>query len=270
MKYTISFLLIAFLFACDSSEPVEVKTLKQILVFESRVNAGKETKPRLVERKVYDEKGWLLSEVTYEESGAIDCKNDYVYDPEGRKVKDTYFLGKKCNSISEFIYKENDSLEIIVVYKPDMEMDFTIQPCYNKKGFNDMDICRGADHKLRFWDTYKRDNSGRVQKWIRFNPDSTVQSKVIYQYDRKGREIKNVCSGELGGTYFYKYNKKGLLSEEIGRNTADNRFLWLKVFRYDRHGRIAKTVEYSDPKHRPKRPFRILRYTYEFWDHEIL
>lgn len=265
MKYTIGSLLIAFLFACSSSGPSEVKTLKQIRVFESRFDSGKETKPRLVERKVYNEKGLLLSEATYEESGAVDYKSEYVYDAKGRKIKDTYFLGNKCHSISEFVYKPNDSLHLIVVYKPDMKKDFTIQPIYDKKGVNHRDICKSADQKILFWDIYDRDKSGHLKKWIRFNPDSTVLSKVIYTYDRKGREIKNTCSGELGGTYFFKYNKKGLKSEEIGRNTTDKLFLWLKVFRYDRSDNLTKIVQYNSLRDRPKNPYKVLNYKYEFW-----
>ncbi len=265
MKYTIGFLLIAFLFACDSSESLEVKTLKQVLVFESRFDSGKESEPRLVERKVYNEKGLLLSEVTYEESGTVDYKSDYVYDTKGRKIKDTYFLGNKCHSISEFIYKPNDSIHLIIVYKPDMKMDLTIQPLYDKKGFNYQDICRDAGQKVRFWDTYEQDQSGNLKKWTRFNPDSTIRSKVIYKYDRKGREIKNTCSGELGGTYFFKYNKKGLKSEEIGRNTADKSFLWLKVFRYDRSNNLTKMVQYNSLHDRPKNPYKVFSYKYEFW-----
>jgi len=265
MKYTIGQLLITFLFACNSSEPLEVKTLKQILVFESRFDSGKEMKPRLVERKVYNHNGLLLSETTYEETGAVNYKSDYVYDANGRKIKDTYFLGNKCHSISEFQYKSNDSLHLVVVYKPDMKLDFTIQPFYDKKGVNYRDICRDADQKIRFWDTYERDKSGNLKKWIRFNPDSTILSKVIYTYDREGREIKNTCSGELGGTYFFKYNKKGLKSEEIGRNTADKLFLWLKVFRYDKSDNLVKIVQYNSLRDRPKKPYKVFRYKYEFW-----
>ncbi|WP_343632974.1 hypothetical protein [Fluviicola sp.] len=266
MKHTISFLLIALLFACNSTETPKVKTLKQILVFESRFELGKELEPRLVEREVYNEKGLLISQVAYEESGTVDYRSELVYDAKGRKIKDTYFLGNKCHSISEFLYKPNDSLHIIVVYQPDMKLDFTIQPLYDKKGFNYRDVCRETDHKLRFWDTYERYKSGRLKKWTRFNPDSTVQSKAIYYYDRKGREIKNVCSGELGGTYLHKYSKKGLVTEEIGYNTLDHSFLWLKVFRYDKSDNLVKIIEYDSLKDRPKNPWRVRYYKYEFWE----
>lgn len=265
MKYTIGILLIAFLFACNSSGPLEVKTLKQILVFESRFDSGKETKPRLVERKVYNEKGLLLSETTYEESGAVDYKSEYVYDAKGRKIKDTYFLRDKCHSISEFLYKSNDSLHLIVVYKPDMKKDLTIQSLYDKKGVNYRDICKNADQKILFWDTYEKGRSGNLKKWIRFNPDSTIRSKVIYKYDRKGREIKNTCSGELGGTYSFKYNKKGLVIEEIGHNTDDKMFLWLKVYVYDETDNVTKIVQYNNLKDRPKNPYKVFSYKYEYW-----
>lgn len=266
MKYAIGFLLFAFLFACNSSESLdELKILKQILVFESGFDSGKETKPRLVERKVYNEKGLLLTETAYEESGNVDYKNEYAYDSKDRKIKDTYFLENKCFSISEFIYKKNDSIQMIVVYKPDMKMDFAIQPYYNKKGFNYLDICRGSDNKILFWDTYERNGSGRLKTWTRFNPDSTIQSKVVYEYDKQGHEIKNTASGELGGTYLYKYNKKGLIKEEVAYGTTDHTFLWLKVFLYDRSNNLIKITEYNNLQDRPKKPYKLFNYKYEFW-----
>lgn len=259
------FLSLALLSACNSSDTREVKTLKQILVFKSGFDSGKEGKRYLLERRVYNEKGLLLSDVTYKESGAVDCKNEFVYDPKGRKIKDTYFLGNKCHSISEFTYNNNDSIHMIVVCKPDMKVDFIIQPAYNKKGYNYQDICRGADQKIRFWDTYERNGSGKLEKWTRFNPDSTIQSTVSYKYDKYGREIKNTCSGELGGTYAFKYNKRGFISEEIARNTRDKSFLWLKAYVYDRWGNVAKIVQYNSFRDRPENPYQLVSYRYEYW-----
>ncbi|WP_294669708.1 hypothetical protein [uncultured Fluviicola sp.] len=265
MKSIFCFLLIALLAACNSADTLEAGTLKQILVFKSGFDSGKENRLRLSERKVFDEKGLLLSDVTYKESGGIDYKNEYVYDTKGRKTKVTYFLGNKCHSISEFIYNNNDSIHMIVVCKPDNKIDFTIQPCYTKKGFNYQDICRGADQKIRFWDAYERNGSGRLEKWTRFNPDSTVRSKVVYKYDKQGREIKNTCSGELGGTYAFKYNKRGLIREEIARNTGDKSFLWLKVYIYDKWDNVAKIVQYNDFDDRPENPYMAVSYRYEYW-----
>lgn len=266
MKSIFCFLLMALLAACNSADTRNARTLKQILVFKSGFDSGKESKRYLLERRVYDEKGLLLSDVTYKESGAVDRKNEYVYDAKGRKIKDTYFQGNKCHSISEFIYNNNKSIHMIVVCKPDTKVDFTIQPSYDKKGFNYLDICRDKDHKIRFWDTYERNESGELKTWTRFNPDSTVRSRVIYNYDRKGREIKNTCSGELSGTYFYKYNKRGLKSEEIGRNTSDKSFLWLKTYLYDQSNNLVKIVEYRNMRDRPKNPHKILNYKYDFWE----
>jgi uncharacterized protein YcfL len=265
MKSIFCFLIIALLAACNSADTPDARTLKQILVFKSGFNSGKESRRYLLERRVYDEKGLLLSDVTYEESGAVDYRNEYVYDAKGRKIKDTYFLGNKCHSISEFTYNHNDSIHLIVVCKPDAKVDFTIQPRYNKKGFNYLDICRGADKKIRFWDTYERNAVGRLEKWTRFNPDSTVRSKVVYKYDRQGREIKNTCSGELGGTYFYKYNKRGLKSEETARTTKVKSFLWLKAYVYDKWGNVVKIVQYNSFGDRPKNPYQIVSYRYEYW-----
>ncbi len=265
MKSIFCILLIALLAACNSTDIREAGTLKQILVFKSSFDSGKESKRHLLERRVYDEKGLLLSEVTYKESGAVDYKNEYVYDTKGRKIKDTYFLGNKCHSISEFIYNNNDSIQMIVVCKPDNKIDFTIQPCYTKKGFNYLDICRGADKKIRFWDTYERNGSGRLEKWTRFNPDSTVRSTVVYKYDKQGHKIKNTCSGELRGTYAFKYNKRGLIREEIARNTGDKSFLWLKVYIYDKWGNVAKIVQYNDFNDRPENPYMAVSYRYEYW-----
>jgi hypothetical protein len=265
MKYTFCFLLIALLAACSSADTREARTLKQILVFKSGFNSGKESRLRLSERKVYDEKGLLLSDVTYKESGAVDRKNEYVYDAKGRKIKDTYFQGNKCHSISEFIYNNNESIHMIVVCKPDNKIDFTIQPCYTKKGDNYMDICRGTDQKIRFWDTYERNGAGRLEKWMRFNPDSTVRSTVVYKYDKHGHKIKSTCSGEMGGMYVFKYNKRRLVREEIARNTEDKSFLWLKVYVYDKWGNVAKIIQYNNYNDRPKNPSKAFSYRYEYW-----
>jgi hypothetical protein len=262
MKNVIYLLLIAFLTACNSKPE---KKLKQILVFESYFDAGKESDKHLTEKNSYNEKGLLTSEIRYNESGSVDYQNDYSYDSKDRKIKDVYTLHGTCNSISEFHYQKNDSISVIAVFKPNKKIDFVIQAHYDQRGFNDADLSTNADYSVRFRDEYKRNESGRLDQWIRYNANDSIQSKVSYQYDKQNREIKNTCSGELGGTYSFKYNQKGLKSEETAFNTDDKQFLWLKVFSYDASNRITKIIEYNSPKHRPKTPYKVFHYEYKFW-----
>nr|WP_294859810.1 hypothetical protein [uncultured Fluviicola sp.] len=264
MKKTIYLIVLAFSVGCIANRSSE-KKLKQILVFESYFEAGKEGDKRLTEKSIYNEKGLLISEIRYTESGSVDRQNDYSYDTENRKIKDIYTLHGTCHSIAEFQYQKNDSISVIKVFKPTKKLDFVIRPHYDKRGFNDADLSMNADYSIDFRDEYKRNESGRLNQWIRYNPDSTIQSKVIYEYDKQNREIKNTCSGEFGGTYSFKYNKEGLKSEEMAYNTVEKTFLWLKVYSYDKSGRLTKVLEYNDPKHRPKNPYRISNYEYTFW-----
>lgn len=262
MKNGIYLLLIAFLTAC-SSQPE--KKLKEVLVFESYFDAGKEGDKRLAEKNVYNEKELLISEIRYDESGSVDYQNNYSYDSKNRKIKDVYTLHGTCNSISEFHYQKNDSISVIAVFKPTKKIDFVIQSHYDQKGFNDADLSTKADHSVYFRDEYKRNKSGRLDQWIRYDAKDSIQSRVIYEYDKQNREIKNTCSGEFGGTYSFRYNKDGLKSEEKAWNTVDEQFLWLKVYNYDQSKRIIQIVEYNNLKDRPKNPYKIVHYEYKFW-----
>ncbi len=260
MKNGIYLILIAFLIGCNSAQPKPEKKIKEILVFESEATSEGEMGRFPLEQKRYNRKGQLIFELLGGESGS-----EYTYDSKGRKVKDVSILHSQVNFISKFLYLDNDSISSIEIYTPDEKLDFTIHVKYNKAGINFKDLCIKADGSVKFWDEYAYDRNGNTKQWVRYNPDSTVQSKVLYEYDKQHHEIKNTCSGELGGTYSFKYNKKGLKIEETAYNTVDKTFLWLKVFSYDESNRITKMVEYNDPKHHPKKPYRILNYEYKFW-----
>jgi len=261
MKQLICLLLLISLFACESSPSKPNKKLKDIFVYESEETSESELMDRIpLEQKRYNQKGQLIFEMFGGESGS-----EYTYDSKGRKVKDVSIMHSQRSSVSKFRYLDNDSLSKIDVFTPDEKLKFTIHVVYNKAGQNDKDLCVNADGSVKFWDEYTYNKNGNISKWLRYNPDSTLQSKVVYEYDQQGREIKNTCSGELGGTYCSKYNEKGLKIEETAYNTDDKLFLWLKVYSYDESGRITKIVEYNDPKHRPKNPYRISNYEYTFW-----
>ncbi|MGV3611294.1 MAG: hypothetical protein ACO1N0_10120 [Fluviicola sp.] len=263
MKHVIGLLLLTSLFACDSSK--SERKIKKLCVFESQFESGKEINRELVEKKIYDADEKLTSEFNYYEEGKVESHRRYDYDSKGRQIKNSEERNGELNYFYKTIYDKRDSIVKMIIYNSDGNIDFTTNVQYNKAGFNYKDISFNADGTLRFWDEYSFTKNGKISKWLRYNPDSSPQSKVIYEYDKEGREIKNTCSGLLDGTYCSKYNQKGLKIEETAYNTEDKTFLWLKVYSYDESGRITKIVQYNDPKHRPKEPYRIFNYEYTFW-----
>lgn len=260
MKNAIYWILIGVLAACNSANPKPERKIKEIRVFESEETSENELGRLPLEQKSYNRKGQLIYEMFDGESG-----NEYSYDSKGRKIKDVYILHSQCSSISKFYYLANDSISKIEVYEPNRKLNFTIHVRYNKAGINDKDVCINANGSVRFWDEYTYDRSGNQKQWIRYNPDSTVQSKVIYEYNNQNQDIKHTCSGELGGTYSFKYNKKGLKSSEKAYNTDDKQFLWLKVYNYDKSDKIIKIREYNNLKDYPEHSDKTVCYEYKYW-----
>lgn len=265
MKQVIGLLLLTSLFACDSSESAHDQTIKQLLVYESEFDSGKEINRKLVEKRIYNEKEELISEFHYEENGDIDYQRTYEYDSKGREVISIEKRKRLPDFMCKRSYDNRDSVTQLAIFDGNKKQDFIIQVKYNKAGQNYKDVAVNADGSVKFWDEYEHNRHGKITEWTRYNPDSSLQSKVVYEYDKQGREIKNTCSGELGGTYGSKYNQEGLKIEETAYNTNDRLFLWLKVYSYDESDRITKIVEYNDPKHRPENPYRIYKYEYAFW-----
>ena len=263
MKNAIYLIFIAFLVGCDTPPPE--KKLKQILVFESRVVSGKEVDPRMIEKKIYNQKGLPTSVLHYDADGKVESQNTYEYDQKGQEVMDFDQLDGKLSYICKTTYDKRDSVTKYILYKPNKTLDFTIHVKYDKAGFNFKDVCINAEGSVNFYDEFTYDQTGNQKQWIRYNPDSTVQSKVVYEYNNKNQDTKHICSGELGGTYSFKYNKKGLKSEERAWNTDDKQFLWLKVFSYDESDRITKITEYNSLKDYPKNPYKTVHYEYKFW-----
>ncbi len=135
----------------------------------------------------YDAKGNMIKQTNYEKDGSVLDYTVYEYDDNSNKIKDVWYLNDSSQtSIYEY---DNDKLIKVSIYD-----------------------ANGAFARYVLY-TYKDD---LVEKTCFYNAQDTLTYEVNFEYDKKGRKIKETITIDSGNDIVItsEYDSKGNVIKE--------------------------------------------------------
>ena len=148
-------------------------------------------------------------------NGELDCTEDYVYDENGRLIKNIYDYG---------------------------DSSLIVENVYDASGRCVKSLIKDEDGVLENTYEYTYDDKGRVVKTVFTYLDNDEPQATIIEnvYDEKGNVIKESYSDSFGDetvtNYSYIYNENGTIAKRIVDGESEY------VFSYDENGKLIKVV----------------------------
>ncbi len=222
----------------------EINTYRKDLVMNGITSDALEEREFLMEKKVYNEKGNLITEISYYPNGSIIQQLGFFYDDNGNLIEET--LEEEGSEIAErksHDYLENGKKHKTYVHYMDGSYD-TIEYIYDDKGrliskittdpdgdvdqrkeykFQDDKLLKETeyDYEDNITDeiTYDYDENGNLTEMTHYDGIEKITIKTLHEYDDQGRRVESLI-----------YNTKGKLVEKHG-------------FSYDEEDRVVKATE---------------------------
>ena len=126
-------------------------------------------------------------------------------------------------------------------------IDFSIIPCYDKKGRRNLDSNFNEGRIYSGKSTYSFDKLGNKIEWVEYRNDDTVLLRHLFKYNSRNHLIKHLIynSDELSGTVEYILDTKGRVLNEI-YTFADGNVWSQNSYLYDLKGN-AISKQYKNP-----------------------
>lgn len=243
-------------------------------------------------QRIFDKKGLLIEENSYNPDGSIDKRRMYKHDENGNLIEDISYNSNEEPIIKTvFIYDESGNLVEKNGYGYFLSIDGTLAHQwtykYDEKG-NQIEVLNVFE-KSRW--TYKYDEKGNVLEYNMhkangslgikekskydkmgnkiennvYSSDGSLRSKYSYKYDKRGNEIEESVyhsDGSLKEKETYKYDEKGNVIEESWYNSNDILVAnWKYQYDFDKKGNWIKRISFEDGK-----PTDIREREYEYYE----
>jgi len=194
----------------------------------------------------FNEKGYMASETTYKEDGAVRSILQYQYDKDGMLIESLWMKGDRTVTLkSVFHYDDKKRVVLRALFRadgaPDMRSTFTFDP---KERRCRLHMFSGPDDPSPVWEDFYYDAKDHLVKSIWYQDDGTLFSTNVYRYDKKGQRVGN--SGyKADGSLHYK-NKYGARGEYLNRTyykpNGDINFKYLYEYNYDKRGNWTRMI----------------------------
>ncbi len=240
--------IIIFLFACSTVTKND-KQSEQELILSNKIKSVKEyvttvhweikEKEHLHSIKLYNVKGLLTKETVFMDSG-IDYITTHEYDsngnrilsvvnsPDGRLVSKYTRTYDENNNLKEFLHFESLHKSYMIGNTNDydskgrkIETDWFTPSrsiAIEKFKYDGMEMIEDADYdfhgQFQFKWIYKYDEAGNLIEAVQYYPDSLINSKITYEYNKDNEMVKqtNYLRGTIQDNTIYEYDKKHLLT----------------------------------------------------------
>lgn len=273
----------------------KIKSFREILTINLTANNGKNKKNIYHPQTIYNEKGLIIETVCYNNDGSFRFKSVNKYDYNGNKIEYVFFkadgsssdktifkYNEKGKCIEEYNYnstgslnsksthKYNDRGECIEtnIYKTDGSLEKKLIFKFDEKGNRiEYNFYNGNIYDGKV--TLKYDSKGNCLEQCNYSPDGSLNQKMIWKYDVKGKlieennsislknsddlELEEVAkiykNGLTNDKTTFVYNEKGNLIEEKQYN-SDGSVASKANYKYDYMGNLIeeKWFVYSEGK----------------------
>lgn len=246
----------------------EINTYRKDLVMNGITSDALEEREFLMEKKVYDEKGNLVTEISYYPNGSIIQQLGYLYDDNGNLIEET--LEEEASGIAErksHDYSENGKKHKTYVHYLDGTYD-TIEYIYDDKGrliskittdsegdvdqrkeykFQDDKLLKETeyDHEDNILDeiTYNYDDKGNLMEMTHYDGIEKVTIKTLHEYDEKDRRTGTLiynAKGKLVEKHGFLFDEKDRIVEATEETPYENN---ITTMQYDENDNIIEQKE---------------------------
>ena len=221
----------------------------------------------------YDSEGNMIKQIFYDESGAEDSFDQWIYDERGLLVEEisrgvrfyTYEYdenGYRTKAVNydedgsedltnSYIFENDENGNVIRRIGFDENGDpekYPMEYEYDPNGKETAAIIYNEDGTL--WERRERayDSSGNILEMSTVSPDGTKTVEMAYVYDDKGRpqEMTAYDKGEVSVRYVYEHDDRGQVTKEYTYD-GDGMQMSEETRTYDEAGNLIKCV-YEDIK----------------------
>lgn len=249
----------------------EINTYRKDLVMDGITSDALEEREFLMEKKVYDEKGNLITEISYYPDGSIIQQLEYSYDEKGNLKEET--LEEEGSEVAErktHDYLENGKKHKTYVHYLDGSYD-TIEYIYDDKGrliskittdsegevdqrkeykFQDDKLLKETeyDHEDNITDelTYNYDDKGNLKEMTHYDGIEKISVKTLHEYDEKGRRIESIIYNNKGKPvekHGFSYDEEDRVIEATEETAYENN---TTTMQYDAKGNIIEQKEVNE------------------------
>lgn len=180
------------------------------------------------EESTYDENGFLLTSVSYDDDGTVDSRDEYEYeyDAAGNIIKRLWYYDDDIfGSWYEYEYDSQGNEVELRGYLENGDLDYITRREYDEAGNRVVSRRYNGAEQLVRWYEYEYDGQGNEIASTAYDADGNITSWSQTSYDEHGNSVS------------YTSNYSG---EEGDESTA------LYENEYDEEGYLIKRTRYSD------------------------
>lgn len=222
----------------------EINTYRKDLVMNGITSDALEEREFLMEKKVNDEKGNVITEILYYPNGSIIQQLEYLYDDKGNLIEET--LEEEGSEIAErksHNYLENGQKHKTYVHYIDGTYD-TIEYIYDDKSRLISKVTTDSDGEIDGRKEYKYQNN-KLVKETEYDYEDNISDEITYDYDENGnlKEMIHYDGVEKETIKtLHEYDEKGHRIETLIYNTK-GKLVEKHGFLYDEKGRVVEATE---------------------------
>lgn len=195
----------------------------------------------------YDDKGNMIKEGWFKESGDLEYFCEYEYDANGNNSKQILYSWNSSPSNEILKYDENGNKTESISYTTDDVIESYAE--YDAHGkpvkilYYDADgvVCSAYECECEY------DTNGNLIKEMNHDGAGTVFSTKQYEYDTNGNVTKEMSydeSGAVSSTTQYEYDANGNVTKETNYD-IDGSIKSGYEDRYDDNGNVIKHIEFG-------------------------
>ena len=197
---------------------------------------------------VFNEKGYIIEQISYAENGKIKTKKTFTYNENGNLIT-IYDIDSLENKYKNYSFEYNENGNLITIQDEIILSEKEYE--YDKKG-NNINInyrTSGANSYLKEIFTYNEKGNVK-EKQQHFEKKSHLDTKSNFFYDKEGNMSEYYlynANGDLERRDSYKYDEKGNRTNWIKYNSNESVVFMVK-YEHDEYGNMTKyiNIDYID------------------------
>jgi len=155
---------------------------------------------RFMSRSEYNEQGFLARQTDYDEDENVTGWSLFEYDEQGRQIlsathnADGIVVARTITEFGEeFISQKTTTYDARGNVELGFRWEFTPDFSHTLRTVN-----YNANGEIEFWQTFERDENGRVPEIVTFNANGSVREREIIEFNELGQTVRRTFQNAAG------------------------------------------------------------------------